>query len=192
MTTIRFRTKLLQPVENEKDGSWTFLLLPKNASAKLPSRGMTAIEGKINGFPFQTTLEPDGQKSHWFKVDRKLRKGAGADAGDIVTLEIAPAAKEPEPTVPADLRKALALGVPKARALWSAITPNARRDWIHWITSAKQSETRTHRIKNACSMLAAGKRRVCCFDRSGFYSKSMSAPKAAISTNNGCRSRTRA
>jgi hypothetical protein len=35
------------------------------------------------------------------------------------------------------------------------------------------------RIKNACSMLAAGKRRVCCFDRSGFYSKSMSAPKSA-------------
>jgi hypothetical protein len=35
------------------------------------------------------------------------------------------------------------------------------------------------RIKNACSMLAAGKRRVCCFDRSGFYSKSLSAPKSA-------------
>jgi hypothetical protein len=25
----------------------------------------------------------------------------------------------------------------------------------------------------------SGKRRVCCFDRSGFYSKSLSAPKAA-------------
>ena len=68
----------------------------------------------------------------------------------------------------------------KARKLWSDITTNARRDWIHWITSAKQPETRARRIKNACSMLAAGKRRVCCFDRSGFYSKSMSAPKAAI------------
>jgi hypothetical protein len=63
--------------------------------------------------------------------------------------------------------------------LWSEITPNARLDWIHWISSAKQEETRARRIKNACSMLAAGKRRVCCFDRSGFYSKSMSAPKAA-------------
>lgn len=26
---------------------------------------------------------------------------------------------------------------------------------------------------------ALGKRRVCCFDRSGFYDKSLSAPKAA-------------
>jgi hypothetical protein len=177
-TTIRFKAKLFRPAEREKDGSWTFLILPKNASAKLPSRGMTGIEGTINGFHFQAMLEPDGQKSHWLKVDRKLREAAGADAGDVVTLEIAPTAEEPEPTVPADLKKALA-GAPKARALWSDITPIARRDWIHWITSAKQSETRARRIKNACSMLAAGKRRVCCFDRSGVYSKSLSAPKAA-------------
>ena len=178
-TLIRFKAKLFRPAESEKDGSWTFLVLPKNASAKLPSRGMTAIEGTINGFAFQATLEPDGQKSHWLKVDRKLSEAAGADAGDDVTLEIAPAPKDTEPEVPPDLRKALAAAAPKARALWSEITPNARRDWIHWISSAKQEETRTRRIKNACSMLAAGKRRVCCFDRSGFYSKSLSAPKPA-------------
>jgi Bacteriocin-protection, YdeI or OmpD-Associated/Domain of unknown function (DUF1905) len=177
---IRFKAKLFRPAESEKADAWTFLTLPKNASAKLPSRGMTAIEGTINGLPFQAVLEPDGQKSHWLKVNRKLREAAGADAGDVVTLEIVPAAKEPEPTVPADLRKALA-AAPQARALWSDITPNARRDWIHWITSAKQAETRARRIKNACSMLAAGKRRVCCFDRSGFYSKTLSAPKAATS-----------
>jgi hypothetical protein len=142
---------------------------------------MTAIEGTINGFPFQAALEPDGQKSHWLKVDRKLSKTARAEAGDTVALEIAPAGKETEPEVPAELRKALAAAAAKARALWEDITPNARRDWIHWITSAKQPETRTRRIKNACSMLAAGKRRVCCFDRSGFYSKSLSAPKPALS-----------
>jgi hypothetical protein len=176
--SIRFKAKLFRPAASEKGESWTFLILPKNASAKLPSRGMTAIEGTMNGFPFQAVLEPDGQKSHWLKVDRKLRTAAGVEAGDIVTLEIAPAGKDTEPEVPTDLRKALA-AAPKARALWSDITPIARRDWIQWVTSAKQPETRTRRIKNACSMLAAGKRRVCCFDRSGFYTKSLSVPKAA-------------
>src|SRR5207249_10645257 len=122
-TLIRFKAKLFRPAESEKAGSWTFLVLPKNASAKLPSRGMTAIEGTINGFPFQGALEPDGQKSHWLRVDRKLSKSAGADAGDIVTLEIAPAGKDTEPEVPTDLRKALA-AAPKARKLWSDITPN--------------------------------------------------------------------
>jgi Bacteriocin-protection, YdeI or OmpD-Associated/Domain of unknown function (DUF1905) len=178
-TSIRFKAKLFRPAEIEKGNSWTFLILPKNASAKLPSRSMTAVEGTINGVRFQAVLEPDGQKSHWLRMDRKLSQAAGADAGDVVTLEIAPASQELEPEVPGELRKALAAAAPKARAVWSDITPNARRDWIHWIISAKQEETRVRRIKNACSMLAAGKRRVCCFDRSGFYSKSLSAPKAA-------------
>jgi Bacteriocin-protection, YdeI or OmpD-Associated/Domain of unknown function (DUF1905) len=178
-TTVRFKAKLLRPAASEKADSWIFLILPKSASAKLPTRGMTAIEGTLNGVAFQATLEPDGQKSHWLKVDRKLSEAAGAEAGDVVTLEIAPAAKEPEPEVPADLRKALAGAAPEARKLWSDITPIARRDWIQWTTSAKQPETRARRIQNACSMLAAGKRRPCCFDRSGFYNKSLSAPKAA-------------
>jgi Bacteriocin-protection, YdeI or OmpD-Associated/Domain of unknown function (DUF1905) len=176
---IRFSAKLLRPAQAAKVASWSFLTLPMNASAKLPSRGMTTVEGTMNGFPFRATLQPDGQKGHWLRVDRKLREAAGAEAGDVVRLEIAPAAEEPEPKVPTDLRKALA-AAPKARALWSNITPIARRDWIHWVTSAKRSETRARRVENACSMLAAGKRRVCCFDRSGFYSKSLSAPKPAI------------
>jgi hypothetical protein len=175
---IRFKATLFRPEATAKASSWTFLTLPKNASAKLSSRGMTTVEGTINGLPFRAMLEPDGQRSHWLKVSRKMREAVDADAGDVVTLEIAPAGKEPEPRVPVDLRKALA-SAPKARALWSDITPVARRDWIHWITSAKRLETRARRIKNACSMLAAGKRRVCCFDRSGFYSKSLSAPKRA-------------
>jgi hypothetical protein len=175
---IQFQAKLLRSATPAKDGAWTFILLPKSASAKLPSRGRTTVEGAINGFAFRATLEPDGQKGHWLKVNRKLREAARAEPGDVVTLEIAPVLQEPEPAVPADLRKALA-AAPKARALWSDITSVARRDWIHWITSAKQPATRMRRIKNACSMLAAGKRPVCCFDRSGFYSKTFSAPKPA-------------
>jgi hypothetical protein len=175
---IRFRAKLFRPAATANVGSWTFLTLPKNASAKLPSRGITTIEGTINGFPFRAALEPDGQRSHWLRVNRKMREAAGANVGDVVTLEISPSGEELESKVPADLREALA-AAPKARALWSDITPIARRDWIHWITSAKRPETRARRIDNACAMLAAGKRRVCCFDRSGIYSKSLGSPRAA-------------
>jgi hypothetical protein len=136
------------------------------------------VEGLLNGRPFRATLEPDGQRGHWLKVNRALRLAAAARVGDVVALEVLPVAEEPEARLPTDLRKALA-AAPEARATWSDITPVARRDWIHWITSAKQSQTRARRIHNACDMLAAGKRRVCCFDRSGFYGNSLSAPKAA-------------
>jgi len=177
---LRFKARLLRPAA-PKGASWTFLVLPKTASAKLPTRSMTSVEGTINDHPFRATLEPDGQRSHWLKVSKRLREGAGAEAGDVVSLEIAPTGKEPEPRVPADLRKALA-AAPEARALWSDITTVARRDWIQWITSAKRAETRTRRIASACDMLGAGKRRVCCFDRSGVYSGSLGAPEAASPT----------
>lgn len=175
---IRFQAKLNRPkAMSTKAVSWTFLTLPKAASAKLPSRGIASVEGTINGQRFRATLEPDGNRSHWLKVSRKLREAAGAEAGDVVTVEMSATEKEPEPRMPSDLRKALA-AAPKARAVWQDITPIARRDWIQWIVSARRPETRARRVDNACSMLAGGKRRVCCFDRSGFYSKEMSAPEA--------------
>ena len=73
-----------------------------------------------------------------------------------------PAGVESEPRVPTDLRNALA-ATPKAKAAWRNLTPIARRDFISWIDSAKQRETRKLRIERAGSMLAAGKRRPCCY-----------------------------
>jgi uncharacterized protein YdeI (YjbR/CyaY-like superfamily) len=67
-----------------------------------------------------------------------------------------------EPGVPADLRKVLA-AEPKAKAQWSDLTPLARKDFVMWIDSAKQSETRKRRIESIPSRLAPGKRRPCCF-----------------------------
>ena len=139
---------------------------------------MTSVDGTLEGHPFQATLEPDGQGSHWLKVSRALRESAGAEVGDVVTLEIAPVEQEPEPRIPADLRTAL-VASPEARAQWSSLTAVARRDWIQWITTAKKAETRQRRVANTCSMLASGKRRVCCFDRSGIYSKGLGAPEPA-------------
>ena len=175
---IRFSAKLLRPKATDKPADWTFLTLPSEASAKLPSRGMVSVEGTLNGAAFQATLEPDGQGGHWLKVERKLREAAGVAAGDVVTLEIAPVAEEPEPTLPLDLKKALAAAASKAREVWSDITPAARRDFIHWIVSPKKPETRVKRVATACDMLAKGKRRPCCFDRSGKFDKSLSCPVA--------------
>jgi hypothetical protein len=161
-STIRFRAKLLRTKATETTGSQTVLTLPKNANQKLPSRSMTTVEGTVNGFPFRAALEPNGKGSHWLRVNKAMQDGAGADAGDMVTVEITRAGEEPETRVPLELRKALA-ATPLAQALWADITPIARRDWIFWIISAKQLETRMRRIEKACDMLASGKRRVCCF-----------------------------
>ena len=177
-STVRFKARLLRPAQ-PKAATWTFLRLPAAASAKLPMRSMVTVEGLLEGQPFQATLAPDGNGSHWLKVDRVLREAAGVAAGDIVALQVAPVAREPEPKVPADLKRALFANA-AALATWADITPVARRDWIHWVSSGKKAETRVKRIEVACDKLAKGNRRACCFDRSGQYSKgNMGAPEPA-------------
>ncbi len=159
MPTIHFSAKLLTI------DSWTILQLPKSTSAKLPSRGLVMAKGTLNGFPFQTPLEPDGKGSHWFRIEENLSKVAGARANDTVTLTVEPTKEWPEPKIPTDLKNALA-GAPQANTLWNEITPMARWDWIRWIRSTKQTETRKRRIEVALSKLKSGIRRPCCFNRS--------------------------
>ncbi len=158
MATIRFEAKLF------KIGSWTILRLPAEASAKLPSRGQTMVEGTINGFHFQTPLEPDGKWSHWFRVDDSLREAAHAAVGDPVTLAIKSILEWPEPDMPVDVKNALTTAS-EAHALWERITPMARWEWIRWIRATNRQETRKRRIEVACSKLKAGQRRPCCWNR---------------------------
>lgn len=175
---ISFKATLSRPA-SPANATWRFLVLPTATSNKLPSRSQVTVDGTLAGQVFQATLDPDGEGGHWLKLDGALCTAAGVDAGDKVELTIKPVDKEPEPTVPTDLKKALAANA-AAKATWDDITPVARRDWIAWITSGKKAETRVKRIDVACDKLACGNRRACCFDSSGRFSKgSMGVPEAA-------------
>lgn len=158
MEYIKFEAKLFNIQ------TWTILLLPKQASAKLPSRGQTMVKGTINGFPFQSTLEPDGRGSHWFRVDKNLQKTIGAGEGDNVKLEIESTKEWIEPEVPEDIKTAVA-GNAKASLIWDKITASARWDWIRWIRGTNNPETRRHRIEVALSKMNKGMRRPCCFNQ---------------------------
>jgi hypothetical protein len=158
MPEIRFETKPF------KIDDWTLVKLPQDASAKLPSRAMTMVEGAINGAKFKDVLEPDGRGSHWFKVDEDQIKNARVKQGENVIVEITPTKDWIEPKVPQDLQKALDK-TPEAKELWSKITPNARWDWIRWIRAVMQAETRDKHIQVALSKLKSGERRPCCFNR---------------------------
>jgi hypothetical protein len=167
MAKIRFQATLTAI------GSQTILRLPDAASSKLPSRGMSMVEGTFNGHAFQTSLEPDGMGSHWFRVNDTMLKATRAKVGDSVSVALEPMAVWPEPKVPADLARALASD-PPVRRMWLDITPLARWDWIRWIGSTRNRDTRTIRIDKTLSKLRSGKRDACCFNRSQCTDPSMS------------------
>ena len=63
---------------------------------------------------------------------------------------------------------------PRALELWMDITPVARWDWIRWIGSTRNRDTRAIRIAKTLSKLRSGKRAACCFDRTQCTDPSMS------------------
>ena len=65
-------------------------------------------------------------------------------------------------TLPLDLKEALTTDG-TAKATWDDITPLARNEWICWVTSAKQAETRARRIAVGLDKLRKGMRRPCCW-----------------------------
>jgi hypothetical protein len=145
-------------------GTWAILQLPEKASEKLPSRGQVSVEGTINGHEFQTVLEPDGRRGHWMRVDEKLQQAAAINAGDTAKLEIESTKDWPEPDVPQDFETALAAAPQKIQGVWNEITPMARWEWIRWVNSTKNPDTRRRRVEVSMSKMNSGKRRPCCFD----------------------------
>jgi hypothetical protein len=143
---------------------WTIVQLPREASARLPSRGQVAVAGTINGHEFSAVLEPDGSSGHWLKLDGKLKKAAGASSGGNLRLEIQPLKEWPEPNLPEDLETALRASPLKIRALWEDITPMARWEWVRWVDATRNPETRKRRVEVSISKLNSGKRRPCCFN----------------------------
>ncbi len=162
---INFKEKLV------KIGSYTILRLTADASAELPSRGMTMVKGTINGVPFKAVLEPDGRylgerkPSHWFSPHKKLLADAHAAAGDTVEVSLEPSKEWIEPEIPDDVKKALKTS-PKAESLWNDITPIAHWDWIRWVRAVKTEETRQKHLEVMLDKLNKGMRRPCCFNRS--------------------------
>ena len=61
-----------------------------------------------------------------------------------------------------ELREIIASS-PSILSVWEDITPLARNEWLCWITSAKEDETRERRIRIMLDKFKKGERRPCCW-----------------------------
>ena len=174
----KFTALLREPKNPQNSDLWGFVLVPSEVSETFPRRGRLGAELRVKKAKSQIMLEPDGKLGHWARVDSALINKANLSFGQELEVSLELPSEEPPPPVPNDFSEMLETH-PDALATWNATTPLAQVDWIHWVESAKQTTTRKKRISDAADMLSGGKKRVCCFDPSGYYSKSLSAPKEA-------------
>lgn len=164
MESISFKIKLQPAGDTFGTDIALYVLLPEDISAKLPSRGSVMVYGTLNQHKFQAVLEPDGKLSHWFGIDHATVKQLDLAIADDAELTISPTKEWMEPVVPTSIKKALAADK-EAQKQWDDITPMSRWEWLRWVDSVKTDEARQARPAKLCSMLRAGKRRPCCFNR---------------------------
>ena len=96
-------------------------------------------------------LPPDGELDAL--ILKAVELAGGAPAPRQMKHRPKPAA-EMHPEFAAALAKA-----PKAKATLDSFPPSAQRDYLDWISEAKQDATRAKRIATAVEWLSEGKRR---------------------------------
>ena len=144
-------------------GARWILPLPQAASDQLPSRGQVAVTGELDGHQIQTVLEPDGRMGHWISLDAALPDTSQLRETEVLTFTFTTASTWPEPDVPEDLSAALE-AAPDLAQTWESITPMARWEWVRWVGSTRNPDTRARRVEVSIDKLRNGSRRPCCFN----------------------------
>ena len=91
------------------------------------------------------------------ELDRLIR-----EAADLAKTAPAPRKTKHEPKAGPEMHPAFAKALaaaPKAKAALDGFPPSAQRDYLEWISEAKQDTTREKRIATAIEWLGEGKRR---------------------------------
>jgi bifunctional DNA-binding transcriptional regulator/antitoxin component of YhaV-PrlF toxin-antitoxin module len=143
-------------LEKDDQTSGTGVAMPFDVEKVFGTRGRVPVRGTINGFAFRSTLAPYGGR-HYLPVNKALREGAGAQAGDRVEITLERDQEERVVTAPPDLVKALRANK-AAQAAWDGLSYTHRREYVESIEEAKKPETRLRRLGNAVEALAAGRR----------------------------------
>jgi hypothetical protein len=140
-------------------GAWTYLPIPFDVHKVFGTKARVSVSGTINGFPFHNSLMPEGDGTHSMMVGKELQAGANARAGDLVRVSLEPDTSERSVVVPKELSVALSAESVTA-AFFDSLTYSQKKEYVDWISGAKQEATRTSRAAKAVEMLAAGKKRV--------------------------------
>ncbi len=148
--TLKFKVK----IAGGEIGAVAAIALPVDVLEFFGTRARVPVRGTINGFPFRSSLMPMGG-CHMMPVNQILRKGAGAEAGDIVEVVMERDDEKRTVEPPAVLKKALAKNK-AAKANWEKMGFTHKKEIALWIEAAKKEETRARRVAKVMQVLETG------------------------------------
>jgi hypothetical protein len=104
------------------------------------------VHGWIEGLPFKSTLVPRGGGSYRLHVHSRIWRKLRIDAGAAVEVTLLVDTEPRQAVLPPDLAAGLA-DVPRALAVFNALTVALRRQIVQYVDAAKQARTREKRVQ---------------------------------------------
>ena len=148
--TLRFKIKL----EGQEGSSVAGLIFPFDMMETFGTKARVPVRGTINGFNFRSSLIPMGG-CHMMAVNKTMREGAKAKAGDTVDVVMERDTVERTVEAPAELKKELAKSK-KAQERWQTLSFTHKKEMARCITEAKQVETKSRRLAKVMEVLKSG------------------------------------
>lgn len=147
---LRFKIRLVV----QEGTSATGFYAPFDVPQTFGTRARVPVRGTINGFPFRSSLMPTGG-GYCMAVNKTLREGANAKAGDEVEIVLERDTEERIMEAPDELKKELAKNK-KARQQWDTLAYTVKKEMALSITGAKQEETKKRRLAKVMQVLKTG------------------------------------
>ena len=115
------------------------------------------VAATIGDYTWRTTVTRMGGE-FLLGMNKAVRQGAGAEAGDTVEVLIELDTAPREVQVPEALAAALE-DDPAAKANYEAMSYTHRKEYARWIAEAKREDTRDRRLAQTLEMLREGRTR---------------------------------
>jgi len=147
---LRFKVKLV----GQEGSSVAALSAPFDVMEKFGTTARVPVRGTINGFAFRSSLMPMGG-CHYMVVNKTMRAGANAKAGDVVYVVMKRDVEERTVEAPPELKRELAKSK-KALQRWEAMSFSNKKEMAISIREVKQEETKKRRLAKVMQLLKTG------------------------------------
>lgn len=147
---LHFKVRL----EGEEGSSVAWMNAPFDVPTTFGTKARVPVKGTINGFPFRSSLMPMGG-CHGMAVNKAMREGAKAKAGDLVDVFMERDTAERTVEVPPELKRELAKHK-KAQERWEKLAFTHKKEMAICIRDAKLEETKRRRLAKVMDVLKKG------------------------------------
>jgi bifunctional DNA-binding transcriptional regulator/antitoxin component of YhaV-PrlF toxin-antitoxin module len=137
------------PVQGSEGSSATFVLVPAHIMKGFGGRIRVPVAITINGVTHRTTICNMGL-GPMIGIPAALRRAAGIDQGNRITISIRADREERQVAVPPDFARAMRAAM---RQRFDRLAYTHRKEYVEWIEQARKPETRARRIQQAVERL---------------------------------------